>query len=124
MMMKRGLVVVGIVWAIVAFEWEDRMQRGLFRYDVTACETKVSSGQVGIEHVSCSTEYFNFSSMETWVQPKFLLLISVQVIAGDYGFVAQLNEGRHLKKQPTEFLSLPLISFLRSLLSSKTSSFI
>lgn len=22
-------------------QWEDRMQRGLFRYDVTACETKV-----------------------------------------------------------------------------------
>ena len=46
-------------------EWEDRMQRGLFRYDVTACETKV--------------------------------------IPGEYGFVAQLNEGRHLKKRPTEF---------------------
>ncbi|KVH99155.1 hypothetical protein Ccrd_022614 [Cynara cardunculus var. scolymus] len=35
-------------------EWEDRVERGLFRYDVTACETK-------------------------------------------------LNEGRHLKKRPTEF---------------------
>ncbi|XP_022976659.1 GDP-L-galactose phosphorylase 1-like [Cucurbita maxima] len=46
-------------------EWEDRMQRGLFRYDVTACETKV--------------------------------------IPGKYGFIAQLNEGRHLKKRPTEF---------------------
>ncbi|KAL3508453.1 hypothetical protein ACH5RR_027854 [Cinchona calisaya] len=46
-------------------EWEDRVQRGLFRYDVTACETKV--------------------------------------IPGEYGFVAQLNEGRHLKKRPTEF---------------------
>ncbi|KAL3503547.1 hypothetical protein ACH5RR_037996 [Cinchona calisaya] len=46
-------------------EWEDRMQRGLFRYDVTACETKV--------------------------------------IPGKYGFLAQLNEGRHLKKRPTEF---------------------
>ncbi|THU50228.1 hypothetical protein C4D60_Mb06t17920 [Musa balbisiana] len=45
--------------------WEDRMSRGLFRYDVTACET--------------------------WV------------IAGEYGFMAQLNEGRHLKKRPTEF---------------------
>ncbi|KAL8469894.1 hypothetical protein ACS0TY_032673 [Phlomoides rotata] len=41
------------------------MQRGLFRYDVTACETKV--------------------------------------IPGKYGFIAQLNEGRHLKKRPTEF---------------------
>ncbi|KAL3636753.1 Phosphate metabolism transcription protein [Castilleja foliolosa] len=46
-------------------EWEDRMKRGLFRYDVTACETKV--------------------------------------IPGEYGFIAQLNEGRHLKKRPTEF---------------------
>lgn len=46
-------------------EWEDRFQRGLFRYDVTACETKV--------------------------------------IPGKYGFIAQLNEGRHLQKRPTEF---------------------
>nr|ACG75920.1 GDP-L-galactose phosphorylase [Malpighia glabra] len=46
-------------------EWENRMQRVLFRYDVTACETKV--------------------------------------IPGPYGFIAQLNEGRHLKKRPTEF---------------------
>ncbi|PKA54539.1 GDP-L-galactose phosphorylase 1 [Apostasia shenzhenica] len=46
-------------------QWEDRMSRGLFRYDVTACETKV--------------------------------------IPGKHGFVAQLNEGRHLKKRPTEF---------------------
>ncbi|MCL7042271.1 hypothetical protein MKW94_010726 [Papaver nudicaule] len=46
-------------------EWEDRAQRGLFRYDVTACETKV--------------------------------------IPGQSGFIAQLNEGRHLKKRPTEF---------------------
>lgn len=46
-------------------EWEDRLEKGLFRYDVTACETKV--------------------------------------IPGEHGFVAQLNEGRHLKKRPTEF---------------------
>ena len=46
-------------------QWEDRMNRGLFRYDVTSCETKV--------------------------------------ISGIYGFIAQLNEGRHLKKRPTEF---------------------
>ncbi|KAJ7960814.1 GDP-L-galactose phosphorylase 1-like protein [Quillaja saponaria] len=51
--------------SLVLGEWEDRMQRGLFRYDVTACETKV--------------------------------------IPGEYGFIAQLNEGRHLKKRPTEF---------------------
>ncbi|KAL4554084.1 hypothetical protein LXL04_037292 [Taraxacum kok-saghyz] len=46
-------------------EWEDRMEKGLFRYDVTACATKV--------------------------------------IPGKLGFIAQLNEGRHLKKRPTEF---------------------
>ncbi|XP_011095440.1 GDP-L-galactose phosphorylase 2-like [Sesamum indicum] len=51
--------------SLLLAEWEDRMQRGLFRYDVTACETKV--------------------------------------IPGKYGFIAQLNEGRHLKKRPTEF---------------------
>ncbi|CAA6660362.1 unnamed protein product [Spirodela intermedia] len=42
-----------------------RLSRGLFRYDVTACESKV--------------------------------------IEGEHGFIAQLNEGRHLKKRPTEF---------------------
>jgi len=46
-------------------QWEDRMVRGLFRYDVTACETKM--------------------------------------LPGEYGFIAQLNEGRHLQKRPTEF---------------------
>ncbi|XP_068642212.1 GDP-L-galactose phosphorylase 2-like [Aristolochia californica] len=46
-------------------QWEECMGRGLFRYDVTACQTKV--------------------------------------IPGEYGFIAQLNEGRHLKKRPTEF---------------------
>ncbi|KAK4490534.1 hypothetical protein RD792_001214 [Penstemon davidsonii] len=46
-------------------QWEDCMNRGLFRYDVTSCETKI--------------------------------------ISGKYGFIAQLNEGRHLKKRLTEF---------------------
>ncbi|XP_051141013.1 GDP-L-galactose phosphorylase 1-like [Andrographis paniculata] len=46
-------------------EWEDRMRRELFRYDIASCETKI--------------------------------------ISGEYGFVTQLNEGRHLKKRPTEF---------------------
>lgn len=41
------------------------MGQGLFRYDVTACESKV--------------------------------------IPGTQGFIAQLNEGGHLKKRPTEF---------------------
>lgn len=56
---------VAFLDSIILGQWEDRMQRGLFRYDVTACETKV--------------------------------------IPGEYGFIAQLNEGRHLKKRPTEF---------------------
>ncbi|XP_061370247.1 GDP-L-galactose phosphorylase 2-like [Gastrolobium bilobum] len=46
-------------------QWEDRMNRGLFRYDVANCETKI--------------------------------------ILGQHGFIAQLNEGRHMKKRPTEF---------------------
>ncbi|KAF6159090.1 hypothetical protein GIB67_032707 [Kingdonia uniflora] len=69
---EKDLVVVEKNNSPVAFldslllgEWEDRVQRGLFRYDVTACETKV--------------------------------------IPGEHGFIAQLNEGRHLKKRPTEF---------------------
>ncbi|XP_057529565.1 GDP-L-galactose phosphorylase 2 [Amaranthus tricolor] len=56
---------VAFLDSLLLGEWEDRVERGLFRYDVTACETKV--------------------------------------IPGDHGFVAQLNEGRHLKKRPTEF---------------------
>ncbi|GKV38752.1 hypothetical protein SLEP1_g46631 [Rubroshorea leprosula] len=56
---------VAFLDSLLLGEWEDRMLRGLFRYDVTACETKV--------------------------------------IPGEYGFIAQLNEGRHLKKRPTEF---------------------
>ncbi|CAL5395268.1 unnamed protein product [Camellia sinensis] len=69
---EKGLIALDYIEPSIAFldslllgEWEDRMQRGLFRYDVTACETKV--------------------------------------IPGEYGFIAQLNEGRHLKKRPTEF---------------------
>ncbi|CAH9066967.1 unnamed protein product [Cuscuta europaea] len=46
-------------------QWEERMSQGLFRYDVTVCETKI--------------------------------------IPGMFGFIAQLNEGRHLKKRPTQF---------------------
>ncbi|EEF32020.1 GDP-L-galactose phosphorylase 2 [Ricinus communis] len=56
---------VAFLDSLLLGEWEERVQRGLFRYDVTACETKV--------------------------------------IPGQYGFIAQLNEGRHLKKRPTEF---------------------
>ncbi|CAL5339510.1 unnamed protein product [Camellia sinensis] len=69
---EKGLIALDYIEPSIAFldslllgEWEDRMQRGIFRYDVTACETKV--------------------------------------IPGEYGFIAQLNEGRHLKKRPTEF---------------------
>lgn len=56
---------VAFLDSLLLGEWEDRAQKGLFRYDVTACETKV--------------------------------------IPGECGFIAQLNEGRHLKKRPTEF---------------------
>ncbi|CAI6006055.1 unnamed protein product [Closterium sp. NIES-64] len=49
----------------ITSEWEKKFQEGLFRYDVTACESKVIEGRLG--------------------------------------FIAQLNEGRHSKKRPTEF---------------------
>nr|BAP75925.1 GDP-L-galactose phosphorylase [Moringa oleifera]BAP76192.1 GDP-L-galactose phosphorylase [Moringa oleifera] len=62
---ENGEPPVAFLESLLLGEWEDRSERGLFRYDVTACETKV--------------------------------------IPGDYGFIAQLNEGRHLKKRPTEF---------------------
>ncbi|KAK9178121.1 hypothetical protein WN943_027311 [Citrus x changshan-huyou] len=51
--------------SLILGEWKDYVRRGLFRYDITAHETKVISGQ--------------------------------------YGFIAQLNYPRHLKKRPTEF---------------------
>ncbi|KAH9325816.1 hypothetical protein KI387_005994, partial [Taxus chinensis] len=57
--------VVSFLDSLLLGQWEDRMGKGLFRYDVTTCETKV--------------------------------------IPGNCGFIAQLNEGRHLKKRPTEF---------------------
>jgi hypothetical protein len=34
---------------------------------------------------------------------SFVCLFWGQVIPGEHGFIAQLNEGRHLKKRPTEF---------------------
>lgn len=63
--MKQHEPPVAFLESLLLGEWEDRMQKGLFRYDVTACQTKV--------------------------------------IPGNHGFIAQLNEGRHLKKRPTEF---------------------
>ncbi|CAM8937248.1 unnamed protein product [Rhodiola kirilowii] len=62
---SKGGLPISFLDSLVLGEWEERMQRGLFRYDVTACETKV--------------------------------------IPGEHGFIAQLNEGRHLQKRPTEF---------------------
>ncbi|TXG69954.1 hypothetical protein EZV62_004889 [Acer yangbiense] len=50
---------------LVLGQWKDRMRQGLFRYNVTACETRITPGK--------------------------------------YAFIGQLNEGRHLKKRPTEF---------------------
>ncbi|CAI5997607.1 unnamed protein product [Closterium sp. NIES-65] len=49
----------------ITSEWNRKFQEGLFRYDVTACESKVIEGRLG--------------------------------------FIAQLNEGRHSKKRPSEF---------------------
>ena len=67
-MMKMNITAdshMSFLHGLLLGQWEDRMKRGLFRYDVTTCETKI--------------------------------------IPGEYGFIAQLNEGRHLKKRPTEF---------------------
>lgn len=60
--------------SVLLAEWEDRHERGLFRYDVTACPTKA--------------------------------------VAGAYGFIAQLNEGRGSKKRPTEFTADKVCSLL------------
>eukprot|EP00879_Flechtneria_rotunda_P001794 GHRR01001958.1.p1 GENE.GHRR01001958.1~~GHRR01001958.1.p1 ORF type:complete len:492 (+),score=166.82 GHRR01001958.1:401-1876(+) len=57
--------VKSLLDSVLLAMWEERAEQGLFRYDVTACPTKV--------------------------------------VPGLYGFVAQLNEGRHSKKRPTEF---------------------
>ncbi|KAK7860340.1 gdp-l-galactose phosphorylase 1 [Quercus suber] len=72
---------VAFLDSLLLGEWEDRVQRGLFRYDVTACETKV--------------------------------------IPGQHGFIAQLNEGRHLKKSP---LSSVLIRFSSPLMETNSTS--
>ncbi|KAJ8761213.1 hypothetical protein K2173_001269 [Erythroxylum novogranatense] len=55
---------IGFLHNLLLGQWEDRLSRALFRYDVSNCETKI--------------------------------------IPGHFGFIAQLNEGRHLKKRPTE----------------------
>ncbi|MED6121515.1 Phosphate metabolism transcription protein [Stylosanthes scabra] len=60
-----GVSEISFLHNLVLGQWQDRMNRGLFRYDVTDCHTRI--------------------------------------IPGHHGFLAQLNEGRHLKKRPTEF---------------------
>ncbi|KAM1087091.1 hypothetical protein ACFX2B_012510 [Malus domestica] len=62
-------------------QWEDRMQRGLFRYDLTACETKV--------------------------------------IPGQFGFIAQLNEGAILRRGQRSF---ELIRFSSPLMATSLTS--
>ncbi|KAM1301583.1 hypothetical protein ACFX2H_012598 [Malus domestica] len=62
-------------------QWEDRMQRGLFRYDLTACETKV--------------------------------------IPGQFGFIAQLNEGAILRRGQRSF---ELIRFSSPLMAASLTS--
>ncbi|GFZ18359.1 GDP-L-galactose phosphorylase 1 [Actinidia rufa] len=65
---------VAFLDSLLLREWEDRVQRGLFHYDVTACKTKV-----------------------------FVVSFLFWLFRREYGFIAQLNEGRHIKKRPTEF---------------------
>ncbi|XP_057747872.1 GDP-L-galactose phosphorylase 1-like [Arachis stenosperma] len=62
---SEGVSEISFLHNLLLGQWQDRMNRGLFRYDVTDCQTKI--------------------------------------IPGHHGFIAQLNEGRHLKKRPTEF---------------------
>jgi len=38
---NRHYINIDIFFSILNSQWEERMQRGLFRYDVTICETKV-----------------------------------------------------------------------------------
>ncbi|EFJ10427.1 hypothetical protein SELMODRAFT_427287 [Selaginella moellendorffii] len=56
---------IDFLHSFILAPWMEKQKLGLFRYDVTSCETKI--------------------------------------LSGDCGFIAQLNEGRHSKKRPTEF---------------------
>mmetsp|Transcript_19561 Transcript_19561/g.66535 ORF Transcript_19561/g.66535 Transcript_19561/m.66535 type:complete len:427 (-) Transcript_19561:252-1532(-) len=51
--------------SVLLSQWDDRAEKGLFRYDIATCHTKL--------------------------------------VQGEYGFIAQLNEGRATTKRPTEF---------------------
>ena len=42
-----GVQSSSLLDSLLLAEWEDRMERGLFRYDVTACPTKVVPGAYG-----------------------------------------------------------------------------
>lgn len=86
------------------------MSRGLFRYDVTACETKVcfSASEPFIKLGRAKQERVDVSSTCKifLLEPFFLNCVVwnvTQLLPGKHGFIAQLNEGRHLKKRATEF---------------------
>ncbi|CAI5971581.1 unnamed protein product [Closterium sp. NIES-65] len=78
----------------ITSEWEKKFQEGLFRYDVTACESKVIKGRLGF------ITQLNEGRHSKKRPPEFRV---DKVIEGRLGFIAQLNEGRHSKKRPTEF---------------------
>lgn len=111
-------------------QWEDRMVRGLFRYDVTACETKVYIFAIAVcrdyskqSHVGAQTHLSRCLRPYTraMLAPESIHRSCVSAVAhsgeqglmyrmrvwqmlpGEYGFIAQLNEGRHTQKRPTEF---------------------
>lgn len=106
---------------VLLAQWEDRFERGLFRYDVTACPTKVRSmfSAYSTSSITLVPPATSLESAASLVAIRYRLpilgsllpwwpfyaprLTPSQVLDGVYGFVAQLNEGRATKKRPTEF---------------------
>lgn len=86
---------------VLCKEWDRRFEQGLFRYDVKACETKVSCQNCKLGFVCDSTCCVRASPREASVEQPASHVF--QVTEGVYGFVAQLNEGRASKKRATEF---------------------
>ncbi|KAG8472470.1 hypothetical protein CXB51_034277 [Gossypium anomalum] len=61
---------------------------------------------LGSGRIACKEGSFDMMSLPVKPRSSFWLLfdpLASLVIPGEYGFIAQLNEGRHLKKRPTEF---------------------
>lgn len=96
---------------VLCKEWDRRSEQGLFRYDVKACETKVSCQLplfalrvvvcAACGRVYCVRAPPWDSSAGQYVCVRVACVL--QVTEGVYGFVAQLNEGRASKKRATEF---------------------